>query len=75
MNIQIINFSIITGDNTKSICYSFNVLDSSGAIQKANIKRSLPLTADTALASVVNTDKVLDIANAIKAFLTANTTI
>lgn len=75
MTIQVTNFSIITGNDINSIPYSFNVLDDSGAIQKANIKRSLPLNADTVLPVAVYTANILDIAEAIKAYLISNTTI
>lgn len=74
--VQVINFSVITGDNTKTIAYTFNVMDdTSGAIKSANIKRSLPFTADTALSAAINTDKIENIADAIKQYLVANTTL
>lgn len=73
--VQINSFSIVSGDNTKTLCYTFNILNADGTIQKSNIRRSIPLTQESVLNSILNTNNIIEISEAIRAYLAENTVI
>jgi hypothetical protein len=65
----------VSGDNTKTLCYTFNILNADGTIQKSNIRRSIPLTQESVLNSILNTNNIIEISEAIRAYLAENTVI